>query len=228
MLINIFGKRGSGKTTLIRENLDSFPGPVAVVDILGNFDLRDSEGENLYPVTGSISEFIDWIQDFSGLSEEEKAQENKVFVLTPSDPDAALDYVSAALWELKGGTLVLDEVDAFSISQAPCFDWLVRYGRNRSIHMVTGCRRPAELSRNITAGANRLFVLRTQEPRDIEYFEKTLLGERAQILDQLPMFNGLLIDYDKSTVSKFSFDEFGEISISETEPLNKQPTKGEK
>ena len=221
LLINIFGKRGSGKTTLIRENLNSFPGPVAVVDILGNFDIKDENeqsetyGEPIYPVTGQTSEFIEWLEEWHKNPDEQ----NKVFVLMPGNPDVALDYVSASLWELKGGTLVLDEADGFSIANAPCFDSLVRYGRNRGIHLITGCRRPAELSRNITAGANRILVLRTQEPRDIEYFEKTLLGDRASSLASIPEFNGLLLDYDKNQISQFEFNQEGEISIKETSPF---------
>lgn len=229
MLINIFGKRGSGKTTLIKGDLDNFPGPVAVIDILGNYEsLKDSQNEPLYPSTGSITKFIDWLKEYSELSDDEKSEYDKVFVLTPQDPDVALDYVSAVLWELKGGTLVLDEADGFSITNAPVFDWIIRYGRNRSVHLVTGCRRPAELSRNITAGANRLFVLRTQEPRDVKYFEETLLGERAQTLMELPEFHGLLLDYDRGKLSKFNFNEAGQIHFLESEPLNKTlPRKGE-
>lgn len=207
MLINIFGKRGSGKTHLIGKNLESFPGPVAVIDILGNFaSLTDKEENPLYPVTDSISEFISWLEDYDPEDSLEK-----VFILTPADPGTAVDFVSAGLWEIHGGTLVLDEVDAFNPTDAPCFDQLIRYGRNRNVHLITGCRRPAEISRNITAGANRIYVYQTQEPRDIEYFEATILGKDAEKLISLPKYHGLFIDYDEGVKGNFRVDDKGKV-----------------
>jgi len=210
MLVTIFGKRGSGKTTLIKGNLDEFPGPVCVIDVLGNFDDPDQ-----FHITSQTSEFIEWVQAWH----EEPDEHDKIFVLQPADPTVALDYVSAALWELGGGTLVLDEVDSFDYFQAPCFDQVIRYGRNRNIHLVTGARRPAEVSKNLTAGANRIFVLRTQEPRDIEYYEKTILGERSEELMKMKEFTGFLIDYDAQTISIFDFDEAGNIAILQSNPF---------
>lgn len=212
-LLCIFGKRGSGKTHLIRESLESFPGPVAVIDVLGNFHIETTnedtgETELLYPTTTDTAEFIGWLENY----DPENSDENKIFVLMPSDPNIALDYVCAALWEIRGGTLVLDEVDAFKISEAPCFDKIIRYGRNYDINLVTGCRRPAEISRNITAGANKILVYQTQEPRDVEYFEDTVLGTEAQKLPSMLKFHGLYVDYDKGTTGEFAVDESGQVA----------------
>lgn len=213
-LVCIFGKRGSGKTNLIRENLENYPKPVAVIDVLGNFQLEDEDGEPLYPTTTSISEFIEWL-DESRHQPDDDPEFPKIFVLMPSDPSLALDFVSSVFWEMKGGTLVLDEVDAFKISEAPCYDQVIRYGRNYDINMVTGCRRPAEISRNITAGANKIYVFQTQEPRDVDYFEETVLGTEAQKLPTLPKFHGLFVDYDRGTTGVFRSHENGDIEILE-------------
>lgn len=209
MIINIFGRRGSGKTTLIKGNISQFPGPVAIIDVLGNFN------EDEYFITEDIPEFIDWLKDWK----KDPDEAEKLLVLRPSDPTMALDYVSSALWHLEGGTLVLDEVDAFNYSDAPCFDQLIRYGRNRRVHILTGCRRPAEISRNITAGSNRIYIMRTQEPRDIEYFNKTILGEKSEVLMRLDAHHGLLVDHDEGSISEFKFNEKGEIFILNSEPF---------
>lgn len=210
-LFCIFGKRGSGKTHLISKNLETFPGPVAVVDVLGNFQIEteDDDGnlELLYPTTTSTAEFIGWLENWK------PDDENKVFVLMPGEPSVSLDYVCAGLWELRGGTLVLDEVDAFKISEAPCFDQIIRYGRNYDINLITGCRRPAEISRNITAGANKVLIYQTQEPRDVDYFEETVLGTEAQKLPTLLKFHGLIVDYDNGTTGEFAVDEAGQVLI---------------
>lgn len=210
-LINIFGKRGSGKTTLTRGQIESFPGPVVVIDVLGNFNNLE------YIQLTSVAETIKNIEYYAKNYKKEDLQ--KVIVLKPSDPNVAIDYISAALWESWGGTLVIDEADAFDLKDAPCFDQLIRYGRNRYVNIVTGCRRPAEIPRSITAGANKVLIFQTQEPRDVEYFEKTLLGERAEELMNIEQFHGIYIDYDQRTTGHFKIDLDGKILILNTERL---------
>jgi len=78
--------------------------------------------------------------------------------------------------------------------------------------LLTGCRRPAEISRNITAGANRLYLFRTQEPRDIEYF-RSIIGDRAFELMDVPQYSGLYLDYDSQEIGRFRIDEKGEVFI---------------
>lgn len=210
-LICIFGKRGSGKTTLIKGNLNNFPGPVVCLDILGNFN------DESYIQLTSISETINNIKYYK--ENKDDPEINKIIVLKPSDPNLAVEYISSALWNAECGTLVIDEADAFSMSEAPCFDQLVRYGRNKGINIVTGCRRPAEISRNITAGANKIFIFQTQEPRDVDYFESTVLGKDAEKLMNLLQFHGLWLDYDERTTGEFKIDLSGEILKLNEKPL---------
>ena len=210
-IVCIFGKRGSGKTTLTRGQLESLPKPVVVLDILGNFNNPD------YMQLTSVSETIKNVEYYA--KAEDKNDLQGIFVLKPSDPNVAIDYLSATLWELWGGTLVLDECDSFDFPEAPCYDQLVRYGRNRYCNIVTGCRRPTEVPRSVTAGANKLLIFQTQEPRDVEYFEKTLIGERAQKLMNLPQFHGIYVDYDEKTIGEFRIDLDGQIYILSTDRL---------
>lgn len=212
MLICIFGKRGSGKTTMIKGSLEAMEGPVVVVDVLGNFN-----DEN-YIVTDKVSEMIDLIVDYK----KDPKNKNKIFVLQTPDPDLAIEYVSATLWECQGGTLVLDEVDSITYVKGSCFDQLIRYGRNRGVNVVTGCRRPAELSRNVTAGANKIYVFHTQEPRDVDYFKSTVLGDKAKNLPNMPQFSGILVDYDRDEFCHFKIDELGQLFIINTESFHKE------
>lgn len=209
MLINFFGKRGSGKTTVIRGTIKYCRPPVVIIDILGNFDEFTMNKAGIGSIqVDKISDAINFLEKYS-----KKEVETKVVVLKTSDPDLAVDFMSAALWENHGGTLVLDEVDGFSFANAPCFDQLVRYGRNRDVDLITGCRRPAEVSRNITAGANKIFVFQTQEPRDIDYFQSTVLGQEAEKLINIPKFHGLYTDYDSNQNGSFKIDVDGNIYL---------------
>lgn len=219
MLVNIFGKRGAGKTTMIRGALSECKGPVVVLDLLGNFaQPKNEEGELIPPfyqefdsIAGGISAMRSWMSD--------PKEENKIIVIQAKDPDLAIDFISKALWENHGGTLVIDEADGFSFTEAPNYDWVIRYGRNRGVDVLTGCRRPAEISRNITAGANRIYAFRTQEPRDIEYFKKTDFGDRAEELMRVEPYSGLYLDYDSQTFGRFKIDREGRVFILTSESV---------
>lgn len=193
-----FGKRGAGKTTAIGGQLQDCRPPVIILDILGNFD---------NPEYFQCSKISDALQE---LNKQVREDRYKIISLKTADPSLAVDYCSAALWENHGGTIILDEVDAFNISESPCFDQLIRYGRNENVSIITGCRRPAEISKNITAAANSIWALKTNEPRDCMYFEQ-IFGDRAYELMRLPNYHGVFIDYDLSELGLFRIDEGGRI-----------------
>lgn len=210
MLVNIFGKRGAGKTTVIKGVLQKCRAPVLVIDILGNFsNIPDSyESKNL-------ADAVSFVGDYKRAQERGDNMDEvaSIAIIKAHDPDETVDYISSALWYAEGGTLVLDEADGFSLSNAPRFDYLIRYGRNKNIDLLTGCRRPAEISRNITAGANRMFIFQTQEPRDIEYYKKTILGDEAERLISMPDYHGIFLDYDKKIIGDFKSNEKGEVIL---------------
>ncbi len=180
---------------------------MVIIDILGNYESEE------YFNSDNISETIDEIQK---QIEKDRFQ---IISLQTADPNLSVDFISAALYEADGGTLVLDEVDAFNISESECFDQLIRYGRNKNVSIITGCRRPAEISRNITAAANKIMALKTNEPRDVDYFSGTVFGERAYELLTMPEFHGLYADYDEGTLNYFRFDERGRIFKLKSEKL---------
>lgn len=210
MVINFFGRRGSGKTYCIKGQIPDMKSPIIIIDYLGNFAKN-----NNYIQTKSISECIHI------LNEKINSRQNQKIIinLQTHDYNLAVDYISAALWEIKGGTLVLDEVDGIDMADAPCFDQLIRYGRNagpkNGVHIITGCRRPAELSKNITAAANKFYCLQTHEPRDMDYFSE-LFGERAYLLLNAPPHSGLFLDYDSNISGRYVVDAQGFIYHTET------------
>jgi hypothetical protein len=212
MVINFFGKRGSGKTTVIKGQLRDCRPPVVIIDILGNFN------DETYLQTKDIDHCILEIKDYYLKEVSNETPKNPIINLKTHDYNLAIDYISACLWEIKGGTLVLDEVDCFEFAEAPCFDQIIRYGRNHSVDIITGCRRPAELSRNITAAANKFYCFGTHEPRDIDYFQE-IFGDRAIELMRCPKHTGLFLDYDKELTGRFVVDSAGNIIHAEEESI---------
>lgn len=217
MLVCVFGKRGAGKTHLINAAISECVKPVVVIDVLGNFTHLENSGALVTESTSEGLEAIISYKKYQKLSTSERRfteEPADTIVIQPFDVDDCMNYVCALLWEEWEGTIVLDEVDAVNVSEAKMFMYIVKYGRNRRIHLLTGCRRPAELSRNITAGANAIYVFQTQETRDVEYFEKTILGkEQAQRLYSLDKYHGVFIDYDKKTIGDYKTDQKGDVYI---------------
>lgn len=219
MIICFFGKRGSGKTTAIKGQLKFCKPPIVILDVLGNFDQASLEklGVHANQAT-SISDCLLKIAEYV----KTKDDKFKTIVLQTSSPNDAANYISSALWEAHGGTMILDEIDSISMAEAECFDQLIRYGRNRGVDVITGCRRPAEMSRNITAAANQVYCFRTNEPRDLDYFQATAFGERAEQLMDLPNYSGLWINHDDQTGGTFRIDESGNVFKTNSESLSEQ------
>lgn len=217
MVVNVFGRRGSGKTTLISGNIHFYRSPVMVIDVLGNFK---DEG---YVHVSTIPDAIDAMRRAVSEFKEKLAtmKGTPVIVLKTGDPTLACEYLSAAIWKLEtGATLVLDEVDSIQIREGSCFDEYIRYGRNRKGDLITGCRRPAELAKNITAAANKFYCFQTHEPRDIEYFRDSVFGDRAYELMKMEPYSGMFIDFDKKIVGKFRIDILGNVYHTETGPIS--------
>lgn len=202
MVINVFGRRGAGKTTLIRGNLADMRPPVIIIDVLGNFENIGHESEDL-------SEAIALIQTY--IEKRKSPLEPFTITLRTADPTTACNYLSAVIWEINGGTLVLDEVDSIDIEGGSCFDQFIRYGRNHHGDLITGCRRPAELHRNITAAANKFYCFGTHEFRDIEYFRASVFGDRAFELQRVPKYHGLYLNYDNHETGIFFIDPNGKV-----------------
>ncbi len=209
MLITVFGRRGSGKTTLIKRLIPAQKKPVIIVDVLGNYTGNEAYIETQSHVE-ALQSLLEYVKDPN--------KHPGVIVVADSDMNRAVDYLCSALWKTEGGTLVLDEVDAISIAESPCFDEAIRYGRNKGIDIITGCRRPAELSKNITAGADIAFCFNTHEPRDIDYYCDFLGEELALKLPHLPPHHGVFKDFAHQKTGLYRTDVEGKIHILKATP----------
>src|ERR1035437_7755316 len=203
----VFGRRGSGKTTLIRGLIPEMKKPIMILDILGNFSGYESSGED-WSDHDNIEDALEALKKY--------CDENEgpgIITIQTGEVDRACDYFCSALWSIGGGTLVLDEVDAISIAESPCFDEAIRYGRNRGIDIVFGCRRPAEVSKNLTAAADLVYCFATREPRDIQYYSEFLGDDVAEQIRSLEINTGIVTDFNEMSHKKYSTDENGTVTI---------------
>lgn len=205
---------------MIGEQLRHCQPPIVNIDILGNYvDLYD---EKFCVVVHKDSDMIDFIERFDW----SKEQPRMVVVLT-DNPDATIEYACLALEERfystgMGGTLALDEVDGFDKWNTPNFDKMVRYGRNWNVDILTGCRRPAEIMRNITANANCFYIFETNESRDVKFFDERFPGIQAERLIYMEEYHGIFINYDNKETGIFKTNEKGEVFLLEKTPFKQQ------
>lgn len=192
-----------------------------MVDVLGNFDDRALDRLQLQALQcDNLADSILEVKNI--LAKKDRSNVPEIIVLKTGDPATAADYFSSVIWEIGGGTLVLDEVDSIAIKEGSCFDQYIRYGRNHSGDLLTGCRRPAELHRNVTAAANKFYCFQTHEMRDIEYFY-SIFGDRAEDLHKIPRYHGLFMDYDNEITGVFKTDESGLIYHVKVSSLTASP-----
>jgi len=168
-IICIFGKRGSGKSTLAKKFLRGKK-RVIVFDPLGEYD-----GERF--------------ENLGALLRHVRSRARFFAVFRPRDARAEFPWLARIAYEVGSLCLVAEEISwAISPAKMPVeIETLIRYGRHRDVELVGISRRPAEVNRDLTSNANEVYIFRTHEPRDLEYFRK-VIGSAADGLPNLPPY----------------------------------------
>jgi hypothetical protein len=193
-IIAVFGHRGSGKTTWLMNNLDSFS-PFLLVDPLYDPKFKSL---NLYTIT-TLEEGFDLFKI---------GDPRRCYI----SPNLATFDIFCGLCLAKGNiTLIVDEVDSYCTSQFMTrhFKELIKIGRHRQVNLVAASRRPHEMNPLIRSQANR-FVIFPMGGEDAKHLESYIRNIMALCL-QLKSGEGWTeyIDYNfrnKTTnINKLSF-----------------------
>jgi len=155
-VIVIFGKRGSGKTTLAKKLL------------LGRKRLFIFDTLREYKV-GLVTDDIHRASEF--LLE----HEHSIFRISYSpeiEDKRAFNYVCELIYTLKNVTFLIEEVDNYcsALMIPETFSKIIRYGRHQDISIIATSRRTAEVPRLLTSQATDFFIFSHHEPRDLDYF----------------------------------------------------------
>lgn len=173
----VFGRRGSGKSTLglhlIRERVRADRRVGIVVDtLLEHVSLPQVDIENVPHLLSA------------GYS-------TTVRVAVP-DPETFMRLRNVlAQGEGPGVVLGIDEVSYWTKPNqtAPGLSDLIRYGRHWRVDLIGIARRAAETSREFTAQADELYIFATHEPRDLAYFAEILPTEAMAKIGTLPQYH---------------------------------------
>lgn len=167
----VVGKRGSGKTFLVKKLLNELQPKRLVI-----FDPLNEYADGLV-----VTDVID-------LCNRLETTEHFRYILrfdTQEDFRLALEAVY-----LKGDLLlVVEEVSYFANERSidASFDSIVRFGRHRKVDLIGITQRCANVPRLLTSQMDIIISYKQTEPRDLEYLYR-VVGDEAYDLNELGLY----------------------------------------
>lgn len=183
-LISIFGKRGSGKTTLCKNIQRAFP-RVVVIDLLQEYsdDECDFRVQNLQ----------DFARILIALTRARSKQFRIVFqfdIENSDDETADFDVAMHLLYKFGDCMIVIEEIHHYMRGeQVP--EWLrkmILVGRHRGVGIIATSQKPATVSKVFTSQCHHWFIARMFERNDVKYFSESI-GDSAQMLLKIPPYH---------------------------------------
>lgn len=197
-IVGVFGKKGSGKSTLVKKCLQN----------MNRYIVVDPMHEYTGVICYSWHDVADVLKDF-------KAFNFKIVYRSPNDTD--MDNFFALIntrnrethrFELTDFSLVFEEVD---LHCSPYYvhdgiKYLTRYGRHSGRSFLYVSRRPAAVNRDMTSQTDLMISFKQVEPNDLKYFANFTFNKPLETLQEYEYaWNGdadlftmyLGIEYDK-------------------------------
>ena len=190
MISVVLGRRGCGKTTLIRGYVASKP-RLLIFDTLAEYG---SSGRTF----STIEPMISFVESRQYL------QFRAVYQPIDSrDLEEAFSDFMRLCWIVGDCTIVIDEIDQVSsaVSVSPELARNLRYGRHRKLFVIAASRRAAEVPRLITSQADELISFNQTEPRDVKYIEDYAGKTFAAKTTMLPRYHALIYRSFDHTIS---------------------------
>jgi len=182
-ILVLFGRKGSGKTTLVKEIASGHP-RVFVLDTIGEYEEGFVRADGLEACVDAVMEARGRRQFCYSLRVVEEAPTGQRGEL------AILDLI----YESHERALVVVE----EVSQLCSPVWLprevaqlVRYGRHKRIHQIYVARRPSEVHRDLTSNADLVATFEQREPRDLAYLAQ-YMGPEGMLARTLPLHRVLV------------------------------------
>lgn len=179
-VILIFGKQGSGKSTLGKKLYARIRGKYARSVI---FDPNHE-----YEIGTIVDTFDDLIDAFA-------ESPSMTVTIRPTDWEEA-EKVFEWAWEERNVLLYIDEAELFidknTSARFSYFHKIISFGRHRNIGIIAIGRRVVELNPYLRAGYTELVTFRQTEPQDRDRLEQ--YGFSLISLDNLPKYGYILLN----------------------------------
>jgi hypothetical protein len=199
-IYTIIGHKGYGKTALSEKLLIGIDKPTIICDPRMQYEYNPRR-----IMFKSVEEFQAFI------TKEYRAFKKYKFELVVNVvTDEDFKTLGELVYKMKQVCFLVDEIDMFFDVRANkdnIMNKLVQYGRHNQIDIVTTSRRPANISRNLTALTDIFLFSRLREPNDKKYIKALLGNEYVETIADLEKFSFLEVeDYSKNIIKKTKND----------------------
>lgn len=163
-IILVIGKRGSGKSFLVKKMIAE-ERRLFVWDLMSEYNQGIVFGpENLREVAWFWRRF--YYRDFR-------------MIYRPIKPKTEILQIAELVYALGDITFVVEEIDSI------CTPWelpdpfsaIVQRGRHKNIQLIGVTPAPYGINRDLTRQAKEIYIFNTNEPRDIDYLRQLLGSE---------------------------------------------------
>lgn len=172
----ILGKRGSGKSFLLKQSLKRCR-RFLVYDTIGEY----TDGV----IFQSVPELVAFWKDH--LTEEFR------LIYQPLQPEVEFDNICQLVYTCGDMVFAAEEIDKFckpnGISLA--FSNIIQRGRHRDITFIGVSQRPFGINRIISSQAKDIYTFQQSEPRDLEYLSMYIGKDLTEKVRELPQYHFL-------------------------------------
>lgn len=185
-LMAIFGRRGTGKSTLCKSIQKAFP-RLIVIDLLHEYTKKDCDY--------LVDDFETFGAVLVKLLEAKKKRFRVVYqfdVENSSDETEEFDRAMKLIYHFGNCMVVIEEIHHY-MKREYMTEWLkklVLVGRHRGVGLIATSQRPAEVSKTFVSQCHHVFAGVTFEKNDLKYFADTI-GDASERLQNVKPFHFL-------------------------------------
>lgn len=191
IVCTVFGRRGSGKTTLCAEIAAGFK-KLIVFDTRSRVDNQKSAHCDTF-IPGAEKIFGDFGKLAEAIVRNPKGYR---IIFTPVDPENDFDFFCEMMnsREINDTLLYIEEIGILGNPRQPLcdgFNKLLRFGRHNGIYILSNAQRPVDVHRAVTSNSSHIICFNQTEPRDLAYLSG-FFGAETEKIRELPKYEFLL------------------------------------
>lgn len=172
----MLGKRGSGKSFLLKQHLKRC-NRFLVYDTIGEY----TDGV-IFQTGPELFKF--WKDHLDG---------DFRLIYQPLQPEAEFDYICDLVYACGDMVFAAEEIDKFCQSNniSLSFSNIIQRGRHRDITFIGVSQRPFGINRIISSQAKDIYTFQQSEPRDLEYLSMYIGKDLTEKVRELPQYHFL-------------------------------------